>query len=52
MRFIGTLLLICIVIFVMLLREFNSGLITVNLLPSKSYEIATSTFMPWPLAWR
>jgi tetratricopeptide (TPR) repeat protein len=50
MRFIGTLLLICIAIFVTLLREFNPGLITVNLLPSKSYEIATSTFMLLSLA--
>jgi len=50
MRFIGTLLLICTVIFMTLLREFNPGLITVNLLPSKSYEIATSTFMLLSLA--
>jgi lipopolysaccharide biosynthesis regulator YciM len=50
MRFIGTLLLICTVIFVMLLREFNPGLITVNLLPSKSYDIAKSTFMLLSLA--
>jgi tetratricopeptide (TPR) repeat protein len=45
MRFIGTLLLIGVVVFVMLLREFNPGLVTVNLLPSKSYEIAKSTFL-------
>ena len=50
MRFISSLLLICIAIFVMLLREFNPGLITVNLLPSKSYDIATSTFMLLSLA--
>jgi tetratricopeptide (TPR) repeat protein len=50
MRFIGTLLLICTVIFVTLLRELNPGLITVNVLPSRSYEIATSTFMLLSLA--
>ncbi|MGC1455131.1 MAG: tetratricopeptide repeat protein [Nitrospirota bacterium] len=44
MRFIVTLLLIAAVIFVMLLRELNQGIITVNLLPSKSYEISKSTF--------
>ncbi len=43
MRFIVTLLLIAVVIFVMLLREFNQGMITVNLLPSKSYEVSKST---------
>jgi lipopolysaccharide biosynthesis regulator YciM len=44
MRFIVTLLLIAAVIFVMLLRELNQGIIAVNLLPSKSYEISKSTF--------
>ncbi len=50
MRFIGTLLLIGVVVFVMLLREFNPGLVTVNLLPSMSYEIAKSTFLFLSLA--
>jgi len=44
MRFIVTLLLVALVIIVMMLREFNPGMITVNLLPSKSYEISKSTF--------
>ena len=44
MRFIVTLLLLALVIIVMLLREFNPGMITVNLLPSKSYEISKLTF--------
>jgi tetratricopeptide (TPR) repeat protein len=44
MRFIVTLLLIALVILVMLLREFNQGMMVVNLLPSKSYEISKSAF--------
>jgi tetratricopeptide (TPR) repeat protein len=44
MRYIVTLLLVAAVIFVMLLRELNQGMITVNLLPSKAYEISTSAF--------
>ena len=44
MRLIGTLLLIAVVIFVMLLREFNQGVMTVNLLPSRSYEISKAAF--------
>jgi tetratricopeptide (TPR) repeat protein len=44
MRFIVTVLLIALVIVVMLLREFNPGIITVNLLPSKAYDISKSTF--------
>jgi lipopolysaccharide biosynthesis regulator YciM len=44
MRFIVTLLLIAAVIFIMLLRELNQGIITVNLLPAKSYDITKSTF--------
>jgi lipopolysaccharide biosynthesis regulator YciM len=44
MRFIVTLLLIAAVIFIMLLRELNQGIITVNLLPTKSYDITKSTF--------
>jgi lipopolysaccharide biosynthesis regulator YciM len=44
MRFIATLLLIAAVIFVMLLRELNQGIITVSLLPTKSYEITKSAF--------
>ncbi len=44
MRFIATFLLIAAVIFIMLLRELNQGFITVNLLPSKSYDISKSAF--------
>jgi lipopolysaccharide biosynthesis regulator YciM len=44
MRFIITLLLIAAVIFLMLLREFNQGVVSVSLLPSKSYEISKFTF--------
>jgi tetratricopeptide (TPR) repeat protein len=50
MRFIVTLLLIGVAVFVMLLREFNPDMITINLLPSKSYEIAKSTFFLLSLA--
>lgn len=44
MRFIVTILLIAVMIFIIALREFNQGMITVNLLPSKSYEISKSGF--------
>jgi lipopolysaccharide biosynthesis regulator YciM len=50
MRFIVTLLLMAAVIFIMLLRELNQGIITVNILPSKSYDIAKSTFFLLSLA--
>jgi tetratricopeptide (TPR) repeat protein len=50
MRFVVTVLLVALVIVVMLLREFNPGTITVNLLPSKSYDIAKSTFFLLALA--
>jgi tetratricopeptide (TPR) repeat protein len=50
MRFIVTILLIAVVIFITALREFNLGMITVNLLPSKSYEISKSTFFLLSLA--
>jgi lipopolysaccharide biosynthesis regulator YciM len=50
MRFIASFLLIAAVIFIMLLRELNQGIITVNLLPSKSYDISKSTFFLLSLA--
>ena len=50
MRFIVTFLLIGIAIFVMLLREFNPGMITINVLPSKFYEISKSVFFLLSLA--
>jgi tetratricopeptide (TPR) repeat protein len=50
MRFIVSVLLIALVIVIMLLREFNPGMITVNLLPSKSYDISKSAFFLITLA--
>jgi lipopolysaccharide biosynthesis regulator YciM len=50
MRFIASFLLIAAVIFIMLLRELNQGIITVNLLPSKSYDISKSAFFLLSLA--
>jgi len=50
MRFIVTMLLIALVIVVMLLRDLNPGIITVNILPSKSYDISKSTFFLLALA--
>lgn len=44
MRFIVTLLLIALVILVMLLGELNQGMITIRYLPTKSIEVAASTF--------
>jgi lipopolysaccharide biosynthesis regulator YciM len=44
MKFFATILAVAVVIVVMLLREFNQGMITVNLLPSKSYEISKAAF--------
>jgi uncharacterized membrane protein YciS (DUF1049 family) len=43
MRLFVKILVILVVILVVLLREFNPGMITFNLLPSKSYEISKST---------
>jgi len=43
MRFFVSILVILVLILVVLLREFNPGMITFNLLPSKSYEISKST---------
>ncbi len=44
MRFIGTILLFAILLLIFALREFNPGTISVNLLPSKSYEISKASF--------
>jgi len=49
MRFVFTVLMILMVIAVMLLREFNQGIITVNLLPTKTYEISKSFFFLFSL---
>ncbi len=44
MRFIGTLLFFLVLLVMFALHEFNPGSISVNLLPTKSYEISKSTF--------
>jgi tetratricopeptide (TPR) repeat protein len=44
MRFIGTLLLFFMLLVIFALHEFNPGTISVNLLPTRSYEISKSTF--------
>ena len=44
MRYIFTLLIVLVVGFVVLLVEFNQGAITINLTPSKSFEVTRSTF--------
>ncbi len=44
MKFVVTLFLIVIAVFVTLLREFNQGVITVYLLPSKSFTISLFLF--------
>ena len=44
MKFIFTILLFVAVVIIMLLREFNPGMLTVYVLPSKSYEISKATF--------
>ncbi|HUJ17339.1 MAG TPA: tetratricopeptide repeat protein [Nitrospirota bacterium] len=44
MRFFVTLMLFAAVLIVVALREFNPGMITVNLLPSRSYEVSKSVF--------
>jgi len=50
MRFFVSILAILVVIVVVLLREFNQGMITFNILPSKSYEISKSAFLLISLA--
>jgi tetratricopeptide (TPR) repeat protein len=44
MRFIGTLLFFLMLLVIFALHEFNPGIISVNLLPTRSYEISKSTF--------
>ncbi len=44
MRFFVTLMLFAVAAVIVALREFNPGTITVNLLPSRSYEITKSAF--------
>ena len=50
MRVLATFLLIAIVVFLMYLREINQGMMTVNLLPSQSYELSKSAFFLISLA--
>ena len=50
MRVLVTILIIAAVVAVMLLRELNQGLLTINLLPSKSYDISKSVFFLLSLA--
>ncbi len=44
MRFVVSILAILVLVLVILLREFNQGMITIYILPSKSYEISKSLF--------
>jgi lipopolysaccharide biosynthesis regulator YciM len=50
MRFFVSILVILVLLLVVLLSEFNQGIITFNLLPSKSYEISKSTLFLISLA--
>ena len=50
MRYIVTVLVIVIAVFIVLLVEFNQGMITVNITPSKFYEMSKSTFFLLSLA--
>ena len=44
MRFFVTLMLLAVVLMIVALREFNPGMITVSLLPSRTYEISKAAF--------
>ncbi len=44
MRFVVTFIAAAVVIFVVLLKEINQGMVTVYLLPSKSYELSKTVF--------
>ncbi len=44
MKFFITLMLLAVLLVIFALREFNPGTISVNLLPSRSYEISKSAF--------
>jgi lipopolysaccharide biosynthesis regulator YciM len=50
MRFFVTIMLFVVAVMIFALREFNPGTITVNLLPSRSYEITKSAFFLISLA--
>jgi len=44
MRYVATVLVILAAVFVVLLVEFNQALITVNISPTKTYELSKSSF--------
>lgn len=44
MRYVATVLVILAAVFVVLLVEFNQALITVNISPTKAYELSKSSF--------
>ncbi len=44
MRFFVTIMLLVILLMIFALHEFNPGTITINLLPSKSYDITKAAF--------
>lgn len=44
MRFFVTILFLVLLLMIFVLHEFNPGTITINLLPSKSYDISKSAF--------
>jgi lipopolysaccharide biosynthesis regulator YciM len=50
MRYIATILIVLLVVSIVLLVEFNRGTIVVNITPSRSQEIAVSTFFLISLA--
>jgi len=50
MRYIVTVLVILIAVFIVLLVEFNQGMITVNITPSKFYELSKAAFFLLSLA--
>ncbi len=45
MRFIVTILLLIVSMLIVFLVAFNQGTVTINILPSKSYEISKSAFL-------
>jgi len=50
MKFVFTMMMVALLFLIFAVREFNSGTIIINLLPSKSYEISKSTFFLFSLS--
>ena len=50
MRFIVSILFVLAAMFIVLLVEFNQGMITISFLPSKTYELSKSSFFLISLA--